>query len=551
MSEHIIHTYLGGLTAKRGEDGFLRVKGIATDETLDLDEQICDSEWLKSAMPAWMSVGNIREMHQSKAIGKAVEMEESGTGFVVTAKIVDEQAAKMVEEDIYTGFSIGIKGARIVKDANAPGGRIVGGKIVELSLVDRPANPSAVIEIAKSVDGELIKGSAVADIEKFDDVQMEADVIPASPHDTGEAPFEMVRICHACSGTKVQTNVPGDTAPCEVCNGTGVEPEDSIESITQQSPSTLNADENSELKAVDAEVEKGGPGSGPHPGDGKPSFESAHLADGKLDFTNQQKIDNAIQMYGRGSKQHLEAIRRFGGKKSADAVTTTADFKSALQEFKAVRPDLVKADDKEHNLADLNAVRASLIALIKAELDEMLAGDENEISDVMQLLCALKMYLDWWTSEASENETEAPFTGWDEEKDDDTMAYVGLGVSADLIKSASSKDATEEVKAELRQEIVKALGLTEEIATYKALIAGQEDVIKGIKAELDEVKEMAVPGGPALRQTSAQVSKSAQATALQVEAERRRYLASQITDPEMKNAYLDAATSLDRQASTF
>ena len=131
------------------------------------------------------------------------------------------------------------------------------------------------------------------------------------------------------------------------------------------------------------------------------------------------------------------------------------------------------------------------------------------------------------------------------------MAYVGLGVSADLIKSASSKDATEEVKAELRQEIVKALGLTEEIATYKALIAGQEDVIKGIKAELDEVKEMAVPGGPALRQTSAQVSKSAQATALQVEAERRRYLASQITDPEMKNAYLDAATSLDRQASTF
>ena len=486
MSEHIIHTYLGGLTAKRGEDGFLRVKGIATDETLDLDEQICDSEWLKSAMPAWMSVGNIREMHQSKAIGKAVEMEESGTGFVVTAKIVDEQAAKMVEEDIYTGFSIGIKGARIVKDANAPGGRIVGGKIVELSLVDRPANPSAVIEIAKSVDGELIKGSAVADIEKFDDVQMEADVIPASPHDTGEAPFEMVRICHACSGTKVQTNVPGDTAPCEVCNGTGVEPEDSIESITQQSPSTLNADENSELKAVDAEKTK-----------------------------------------------------------------TVADLKAAIEEFKASNPELVKADDKEHDVADLNAVRSSLIALIKAELDEMLAGDENEISDVTQLLCALKMFLDWWTSEASENETEAPFTGWDEEKDDDTMAYVGLGVSADLIKSASSKDATEEVKAELRQEIVKALGLTEEIATYKALIAGQEDVIKGIKAELDEVKEMAVPGGPALRQTSAQVSKSAQATALQVEAERRRYLASQITDPEMKNAYLDAATSLDRQASTF
>ena len=486
MSEHIIHTYLGGLTAKRGDDGYMHVKGIATDETLDLDEQICDSEWLKSAMPAWMEIGNIREMHQSKAIGKAMEMEQVGTGFVVSAKIVDEQAAKMVEEDIYTGFSIGIKGARIVKDANAPGGRIVGGKIVELSLVDRPANPSAVIEIAKSVGGELVKGLAVTEIEKSSDMNAEAEMTLSSPSTVSEPPHIAVQVCHACSGTKYRTNVENDVEMCDVCNGTGEEPADQSENITQQSPSTLNADENRELKAVEPEKTK-----------------------------------------------------------------TVADLKAALEEFKAVHPDLVKADDKEHNLADLNAVRASLIALIKAELDEMLAGDENEISDVMQLLCALKMYLDWWTSEASENETEAPFTGWDENKDDDNMAYIGLGVSADLIKSASSVDATEEIKTELRHEIVKALGITEEIATYKALIASQEDVIKGIKAELDEVKEMAIPGGPALRQTQAQTQKSAQATALLVEAERRRYMAQQVTDPEMRSAYFDAAIALEKQANSF
>ena len=69
MAQDITYAYFGGLTAKRGEDGYIRVKGLATDATLDLDEQICDPAWLKTAMPEWFKIGNIREMHQSKAIG--------------------------------------------------------------------------------------------------------------------------------------------------------------------------------------------------------------------------------------------------------------------------------------------------------------------------------------------------------------------------------------------------------------------------------------------------------------------------------------------------
>ena len=166
MAQDITYAYFGNLTVKRGDDGYMRVKGLATDATLDLDEQICDPEWLKTAMPEWFKIGNIREMHQSKAIGKAMEMEASGSGFVVEAKIVDAEAARLVSEGIYTGFSVGIKGARVEKSADAPGGMIRSGKIVEVSLVDRPANPSCVIELAKSVKGELVKGAAMADIEK-------------------------------------------------------------------------------------------------------------------------------------------------------------------------------------------------------------------------------------------------------------------------------------------------------------------------------------------------------------------------------------------------
>ena len=204
-----------------------------------------------------------------------------------------------------------------------------------------------------------------------------------------------------------------------------------------------------------------------------------------------------------------------------------------------------------HDVADLKAVRDSMIALIKAELDEMLAGDENEICDVTDLLCSLSIFLDWWTGEASENETEAPFTGWDDDKSgDDTMAYMGLGVSADLIKSASAEDATDETKDELRTEIVKALGLEETITTKAALDEAKEE-INLLKAALDEVREMAVPGGPAIRATREQTQKSSQVIAAEVEAIRLREMANKMTNPELRNQYLAEAARYDAKSKQF
>ena len=425
MAQDITYAYFGGLTAKRGEDGYIRVKGLATDATLDLDEQICDPEWLKEAMPEWFKIGNIREMHQSKAIGKAMEMEQSGTGYVVEAKIVDSEAARLVEEGIYTGFSVGIKSARVEKSADAPGGMIRSGKIVEVSLVDRPANPSCVIELAKSVKGKLVKGTAMADIEKGDiptgDINTEA--VMSEPEGSPTEVYDAIQACTACAGVGYKTNVPGNVmeTPCDVCAGTGKQPEGMVDDILQNSPTIPQNMDNRDIKSADAEVEAVAP-----------------------------DVEPEVVVEESSAK-------------------TVGALKSAIE------ASLTKADDKVHDVADLKAVRDSMIALIKSELDEMLAGDENEICDVTDLLCSLSIFLDWWTGEASENETEAPFTGWDDDKSgDDTMAYIGLGVSADLIKSASAEDATEESKDELRTEIVKALGLEETITTKAALNEAKE-----------------------------------------------------------------------------
>jgi hypothetical protein len=785
MAQDITYAYVGGLTAKRGEDGFMRVKGLATDATLDLDEQICDPEWLKTAMPKWMEIGNIREMHASKAVGKATEMQASGSGYVVEAKIVDKEASMKVEEGIYTGFSVGIKGARVVKDASAPGGRIIAGHIVEVSLVDRPANPSAIIEIAKTVGGTLIKGAAVEDIVKEIDQDMTEVELP---YTEGQVVYEGRRVCDACSGTGCKTNTPGGVEEkCEVCAGSGIEPEGRSEHIIMDSEATNSEDENHAVKELAAETVKmnenhdengrfassdggsagdlvnhsdyvdyhndmaveheamaeralaagdkrtadlhnaiaefhgvaasdhrmaaSGPGTGvygnwkePVPagpiselamkasdmnpiqspksskavtpdlvkmnenhdengrfassdgGGGLQLKESADKisADSKANnmsanemdriAAEQQELANAHYDVSSGSDQSTQtgdahamagdlhaaaseawsttAVAASLGDKTTNQVQsarelTNAAAKASASATKTVTPDLAKrqftqsertvaaaaghatpsgsfpinnvqdlknairsqgrAKDRdqvlehiktraaalrrpdlipdawktvEHDPATLAAVRTNLIALIKAELDEIASGVEDETCDVKELLSSLELFLCWWDGESDEGETVAPFQTTDDDMTDqgDMMAYIGLGVSADLLKTAAADDATPEVRDELRHEIVKALGLETEIATYKAALSKQEEELTLLKAALDEVREMAAPGGPVLRQTGAQASKSAHADSLRVEAARRRQLAGQLVDPQMRNEYLKAAQALDAQA---
>lgn len=137
------------------EDGTMMVYGKATDDTLDLDQQICDPAWLDKAMPDWFkSGGNIREMHGNNAAGVAKEYERKNDGHYINTLIVDPLAIKKTDAGVYTGFSIGIKSPRVVRDTKAANGRIIDGQIIEVSLVDRPANPSAKLIMAKSVEGE-------------------------------------------------------------------------------------------------------------------------------------------------------------------------------------------------------------------------------------------------------------------------------------------------------------------------------------------------------------------------------------------------------------
>jgi hypothetical protein len=141
--------------ADRNADGTMTVYGKATDDSIDIDQQICDGDWLKRAMPAWFkSGGNIREQHSQIAAGVAKEYEAKADGHYIGVLVVDPVSVKKVDAGVLKGFSVGIKNPRVVRDSKAANGRIIDGQIVEISLVDRPANPNCQLVLAKSVDGE-------------------------------------------------------------------------------------------------------------------------------------------------------------------------------------------------------------------------------------------------------------------------------------------------------------------------------------------------------------------------------------------------------------
>jgi hypothetical protein len=148
-------SYFGIEKADRNADGTLTVYGKATDDALDIDQQICDADWLDRAMPNWFkSGGNIREQHSNIAAGVAKEYESKADGHYISALVVDPVSVKKVETGVLKGFSIGIKNPRVTRDKTAANGRIVDGQIVEVSLVDRPANPNCQLVLAKSASGE-------------------------------------------------------------------------------------------------------------------------------------------------------------------------------------------------------------------------------------------------------------------------------------------------------------------------------------------------------------------------------------------------------------
>lgn len=226
--------YAGIVKMDENADGTLTVYGKATDDSIDIDQQICDPAWLDKAMPEWfMSGGNIREQHSNIAAGVAQEYEQKADGHYISALVVDPVSVKKVKSRVLKGFSIGIKAPRVVRDQKAANGRIIDGQIVEVSLVDRPANPNCQLVLAKSVNGEKSLTKVEELVETNIDKEMASDAMPMS----GEAKVvpsrdemmsryasarkaldEVTRMCKECGYDDIEKQY-GETAEQETEEG--------------------------------------------------------------------------------------------------------------------------------------------------------------------------------------------------------------------------------------------------------------------------------------------------------------------------------------------
>lgn len=197
--------------------------------------------------------------------------------------------------------------------------------------------------------------------------------------------------------------------------------------------------------------------------------------------------------------------------------------------------DTSKADGEQvHDPAEIAAVRDGLIALIKAELDEM-ANGENELMDVSDLLCALRMLMCWWVNEARGGETTNPFDTTQEAP----VATIEMadGATKPTVKDQAPAEPTEKTTA---AEVTKTEQPAEQTAgtetptvsevdtVTKSDVASMledaitkavqpyEERVKALEGELAEVKATPIPGGPARTRTTSQTAITQKADGLRV-----------------------------------
>jgi len=146
------------------------VSGFFTDGLVDDHGHMIDESAMMDGIAEYRKWGNIRDMHGGP-VGIAVDVGMKAWNYV-TAKIVKSDVWDLIREHVYKGFSVGliVTGGELVPISEIPVEKFAGVTdaimsyieefgyvfkitklaLVEISVVDRPANPRAVFAASKS-----------------------------------------------------------------------------------------------------------------------------------------------------------------------------------------------------------------------------------------------------------------------------------------------------------------------------------------------------------------------------------------------------------------
>jgi hypothetical protein len=524
----LAHCFVPFAGKRRADDGTLTVYGKITGPDVDSSGQRMDPAWLKTAVPEWFETGgNIREMHQLSAVGKAIELQADGDDYFVSARIVDPLAARKCEEGVYGGFSIGIKKPTLTfSDPAAPGGVFTGGKIIETSVVDRGDLPTAKLVVAKAAtpDGPLIPN---------EDVVGKADKEPNEPHAFKPSEDDKTK-CATCGATESK----------------GMHSDPDIGKKVAEPDAAKISD--------DARDAAGAAGQAIDLGQDHPSYLIRNVAD----------LKKAIQAFGRSNPEDRDKLKAFIVKR-AKALGKPDLIPDGWQ------PDAKKAagdsagDPEQRHAGSVKDAFSAIAQLIIQEAEELGDGDDEQasLSALVDAIAALKWWL--WT-EADEGE---PVGGVFNEpaSDDSQIEMATLAAKADVGKAGARHSAADQkaiqaahdatVKAgavcttdgeptedapdagkaattETSPETPDVTKVSAQLAEAMATIKSMQATVEAQGARIAEMGELAAPSGVRRMAAAVNATKLARADALR----------AQIADMELRSQGASGSTALGYDA---
>ena len=140
------------------------VEGYASVEVPDRDNEIISREALKIAFQNYMKNPVLRWMHEREPIGKILDGYVDNKGLYVRAYISDatersREVWGLIKDGIVRAFSIGGRVLEAVREYSKALGRkitkITKMELLEISVVDIPANPETLFQVVRKSVGEL------------------------------------------------------------------------------------------------------------------------------------------------------------------------------------------------------------------------------------------------------------------------------------------------------------------------------------------------------------------------------------------------------------
>ncbi|MFI1535573.1 hypothetical protein [Streptomyces anandii] len=575
--------------AEEQDDGTYMVYGPAASSHLDRDRQRLNPQWLDKAMPAWFDQGaNVREQHDAKravGVGVGLVKGDGDSGHMLASHIVDPVACLKVKHGVLKGYSVGIKNPQVkLGKADAPGGEVIGGDIVEVSIVDRPCNPTTLFEIAKA-DGagglEPVDGALV--VEKTDAAAfgIPEDVYAQLPEGVQTALTTLASAGASVAAEAAKSDDPilatsGILSPSFLIKLDGPHiSQDVIEGLVDE-------------RVVErlAELGKADLSAG---GRRKAAASGAAMPDGSYPITSKADLRKAIRAVGRGNADH-DAIRRHiikrakalglegmvpkdwnanGSVKTAEKADDTGDSavtddqaamtekaEEILREVRALVPELAKADDttdagdggdgegddgdETEDITSANAAIACIAQLIIKEAESLAAGNLHEAYDIGLLLDAVNS-LKWFTKrEEMEQEANADMSLADKPTDGSAKADAPQPAATPQTPASPAEQAPEAplTKAAVA-ELVKSAFAEASKPHQERIEALAGELTKATKT-IEELQALPAPGGPALTRTAAEAKAARKSDADQLRAEADDLLAKadSCTDRDLREGYL-------------